>query len=147
MRLHGGNAKGAVRGSMAFSYRICPDKELVDVEVVGQTGVIELVRGVRDLLDDADFDPEYDVFVDCSRARIARISFKLAEAMIAISAGNEGRRMAIVLPKGDGLEHAVRFIALRDDPGRVRGFATRAEASAWLLPLEPASAPAAGGHE
>ena len=87
---------------------------------------------MRDLFDDQDFDPMFDVLADCSAARIGRVSFKLAEALIVISAGNDARRLAVVAPQGDGAEHAHRFVELRDDPRRTRVFPDRQRAEAWL---------------
>ncbi|NQV79585.1 MAG: hypothetical protein HQ495_03480 [Alphaproteobacteria bacterium] len=117
---------------MPITYRIEPDNEFIEFVLTGTIGVTELIRTVRDLFDDPTFDPMFDVLVDSRAARIGRVSFKLAEAMIAISVGNEARRMAIVMPEGDGARHAARFVALRNDARRVRGFSDRAVAEDWL---------------
>jgi len=45
--------------------------------------------------------------------------------MMAISAGNQGRRLAIVMPKGEGAQNAARFVELRRDHRRARTFASR----------------------
>ncbi len=121
---------------MPFLYRIHPEEELMEVEVTGLIGVTELVSRIIDLFHDPLFDPGYDIFIDCSDARMGRVTFELAEAMVAIGLGNEGRRMAIVLPEGPGVDYARRYVKLRDDPKRVRGFESLGEARAWLRPAE-----------
>jgi hypothetical protein len=117
---------------MTITYRIEPDNERVEVVLTDTIGVVALIKMIRDVLDHPEFDPLYDVIADCGAARIGRVSFGLAEAMIAISAGNDSRRLAIVAPKGDGVEHAHRFVKLRDDPRRARVFSDRQHAEAWL---------------
>lgn len=117
---------------MTITYRIEPNNERIDVMLVGTVGVVALIKMIRDVLDHRDFDPMFDVIADCGATRIGRVSFGLAEAIIVISAGNDSRRLAIVAPKGDGAEHAHRFVKLRDDPRRARVFADRQDAEAWL---------------
>lgn len=130
---------------MSIDYRIDPNNERIDVMAVGTIGVVALIKMMRDLFDDRDFDPMYDVIADCAESRIGRVSFGLAEAIIAISAGNDARRLAIVAPKGDGAEHAHRFVKLRDDPRRARVFAEREHAEAWLAEPVPDGVSAAPG--
>jgi hypothetical protein len=79
----------------------------------------------------------YDVLADCAAARLGRVSFDPTEAMIAISAGNEGRRVAIVMPKGQGARYAILFVKLRRDPRRARTFFTRGFADTWLATAPP----------
>ena len=117
---------------MTITYRIEPDNERIDVMLIGTIGVTAIIKMMRDLFDDPDFDPMYDVIADCAAARIGRVSFDLAEAIIAISAGNGARRRAIVKPQGDGVEYIQRFVELRDDPQRARVFSDRQHAEAWL---------------
>lgn len=117
---------------MTITYRIEPDNERIDVMLTNTVSVVALIKMMRDLFDDPDFDPMFDVLADCGGARIGRVSFKLAEALIAISAGNDARRLAIVAPQdGDG-QHARRFVELRDDPRRARVFPDLQHAEAWL---------------
>ncbi|CAN0526452.1 unnamed protein product, partial [Laminaria digitata] len=55
---------------MPFTYRVEPDNERVEVLLTDKIGVVELIRSVRDLVDDPSFDPMYDVLADCAAARI-----------------------------------------------------------------------------
>ncbi|MEQ8248982.1 MAG: hypothetical protein RID42_14990 [Alphaproteobacteria bacterium] len=122
---------------MTMTYNINPEKERIDVVLAGTIGVGALIGGLRDLLDDPAFDPMYDVLADCADARIGRVTFGLAEAVIAISGGNEARRTAIVMPDDDGAEHVKRFVALRNDQRRTRAFIDRQDAEAWLADSVP----------
>ena len=122
---------------MPMTYTIDPDNERIDVVLADAVGVVELIGGLRNLLDDPAFDPVYDVLADCATARIGRVTFGLAEAVIAIGGGNEARRTAIVMPKDDGVDHVKRFIALRNDRRRARAFPNRRDAEAWLAESVP----------
>ncbi|CAN0526461.1 unnamed protein product, partial [Laminaria digitata] len=117
---------------MTIRYQIEPEKELIEVVVDGRIGVGELIRMMRDLLDDPAFDAAYDSLADCQTAQLSRVSFGLAEAIIAIFAGNEARRVAIVVPDNESAEIAEKFVTLRDDSRRARTFADRPSAEAWL---------------
>jgi hypothetical protein len=122
---------------MTISYHIDQEKELVEVVFNGLFTVVQLIRLARDIIDDPSFDPQFDILADCATARIGRVTFDLADAMMAISVGNQGRRLAIVMPKGDGAQHAVRFVELRRDHRRARTFASRSLAEAWLAAPPP----------
>jgi hypothetical protein len=67
----------------------------------------------------------YDLLADCAAARLGCVSFDPTEAIIAISARNEERRLAIVMPKSEGTRCAIRFVELPRDPRRARTFPTR----------------------
>jgi thioredoxin-like negative regulator of GroEL len=121
---------------MSITYRIDPEQEFIEVVLTGMISVVGLIRTARDIMDEPTFDPLFDVLADCADARIGRVTFDLAEAMAAINAGNEARRIAIVLPKGDAAKHATRFVALREKR-RAQTFADRSGAEAWLANPPP----------
>jgi len=79
----------------------------------------------------------YDVLADYAAARLGRGSFDPTEAMIAISAGNGGRRVAIGVPMGQGASYAFLFVKLPRDQRRAQTFLTRGFAEAWLATAPP----------
>jgi hypothetical protein len=83
----------------------------------------------------------YDVLADCAAARLGRVSFDPTEAMIAISAGNEGRHVAIGVPMDQGASYAFLFVKLRKDQRRAHTFSTRGFAEAWLATAPPTTSP------
>lgn len=122
---------------MPITYRIEPDNELVEVVLSGLISVTDLIGLARDIIDDPTFEPVFDILADCVTARFGRVTFDLAETMLAISTGYEGRRIAIVMPKGDGARHASRFVELRRNARRARTFSSRRLAETWLAEPPP----------
>lgn len=118
--------------AMPFTYRIDPEKEYVEVRATGTLAVADLIAGVRDLIDDPAFDPLYDMLVDCSGAQIAAASFGLMEAINEITQAASGGRRAIVPAQGPEGSHAARFAELRNEPDKIKLFATRRDAERWL---------------
>jgi len=49
----------------------------------------------------------YDLLADCTAAHLGCISFDPTKALIAISARNEERHLAIVMPKSEGIRCAI----------------------------------------
>ena len=89
-------------------------------------------------LNETDFEPLYDVLADYAAARLGSVSFDPTEAIIAISARNKGRLLAVVLPKNVSTRYAIQFVELRRGSLRARSIFTRGSAKSWLaiaLPL------------
>ena len=124
-----------------FKHDMDPTRRRVNVVVSGRTSGAELMTGLREVLDDPQFDPSYAVLIDLGTLEQTPTIAELRDIALAVRANSvgTGARRAMITSSTVFYELARLFTRLTaGSASKYRAFRHRADAEAWLGETGPA---------
>ena len=117
-----------------LTYAVDSARKRIDVQIGGTTSGAEIQTGIRTILDDPMFDPEYAMLIELRALEQAPTIPELRDiAMIVRANAVTSARRAIVTEQLLFYGLAVLFALLTDAAAtRYHAFRSRDEAEAWL---------------
>ena len=118
-----------------FKHDMDPTRRRVNVVVSGRTSGAELMTGLREVLDDPQFDPSYAVLIDLGTLEQTPTIAELRDIALAVRANSvgTGARRAMVTSSTVFYELASLFARLTaGSASKYRAFRNRPDAEAWL---------------
>ena len=123
-----------------FTYELDASQRRVNVVVSGQTSGAEILTGLRQVLDDQRFDPEYAILVDLGALKQTPTIAELRDIALAVRANSvgTGARRAMITSSTVFYELAQLFARLTaGSASKYRAFHSREDAEAWLAVARP----------
>ena len=117
---------------MPLYCRFDPADKFIEVSLSERVSVADLLIGLRDLIENREFEPDYDQLIDCSKTEIVGLSPKIMMAIRDITSSARGGRRALIVPSGPLPTMISFFLRLRGDNAKVRAFKSREEGFLWL---------------
>ena len=118
-----------------FKHDMDPTRQRVNVVVGGKSSGVELMTGLREVLDDPLFNPSYAVLIDLGTLEQTPTIAELRDIALAVRANSvgTGARRAMITSSTVFYELARLFARLTEgSASKYRAFRNRADAEAWL---------------